>query len=97
MYDRKVEKEKLLMDGIAVRADYRGLGIGARLLDEIIGTAETHDCKYVRLDVIDINRRAKVFYERKGFETISVERFKYLRWLLGFAGVDKMQLKVAAR
>ena len=74
MYDRKVEKEELLMDGIAVGADCRGLGIGTRLLEEIIGTAKTHDCKYVRLDVIDINRRAKALYERKGFETISVER-----------------------
>ena len=39
-YERKLEKQELLMDGIAVRSDVRGLGVGSGLLMEIIRLAE---------------------------------------------------------
>ena len=93
-YERKVEKQELLMDGIAVRSDIRGLGVGSGLLGEIIRLAEEYKYRYVRLDVIDTNQKAKKLYQRHGFQTISTERFSYLKWLLQFGGVDRMQLKI---
>ena len=46
----------------------------------------------VRLDVIDINPRAKKLYERKGFKVVRTEKFPYLRRLLGFGGSTTMEL-----
>jgi len=82
------------MDGIAVRSDMRGFGVGSRLLEEIRHIAEANSYRYVRLDVIDVNPRAKKLYERHGFRTISTQRFSYLKWLVGFSGVDRMQLEL---
>ncbi|CAJ2376226.1 MAG: hypothetical protein IBGAMO2_240005 [Arenicellales bacterium IbO2] len=49
----------------------------------------------MRLDVIDINPRARRLYERKGFVAVSTERFAWLRWLLKFGGATRMELRVA--
>jgi ribosomal protein S18 acetylase RimI-like enzyme len=95
MYERKPQTVELLMDGIAVHADSRGKGVGSRLLEEIARYAQENKFKRVRLDVIDINSKAKKLYERKGFKAVKTERFPYLRWLLGFSGSTTMQLSVA--
>lgn len=39
LYERKAKPGELLMDGIAVRSDFRGQGIGGRMLDDIAGYA----------------------------------------------------------
>ncbi|MGR3913116.1 MAG: GNAT family N-acetyltransferase [Gammaproteobacteria bacterium] len=94
LYEREPAPRELVMDGIAVRADARGRGIGGRLLDEIAAYARAHGYERVRLDVIDINPRAKKLYERKGFSAVSVERFEWLRWLLKFGGATRMELRI---
>jgi len=94
LYEREPEPRELVMDGIAVRAEARGRGIGGQLLDEIAAHARACGCNRVRLDVIDINPRAKKLYERKGFAAVSGERFEWLRWLLKFGGATRMELRV---
>lgn len=86
LYERKNEEGELLMDGISVRSDARGQGIGSRLLDQVESYAIASSCKSIRLDVIDTNPNAKRLYERKGFSVTKSETFEWLRWFLGFGG-----------
>lgn len=93
LYERKPAPGELVMDGIAVQADARGKGVGSRLLEEIARYANEHKFDRIRLDVIDINPKARKLYERKGFEAVKTEYFPYLRWLLGFSGSTTMEFK----
>jgi ribosomal protein S18 acetylase RimI-like enzyme len=54
---------------IGLLEDYRGLGIGQRLMTTVIGNA-TKMKKNVRLQVAWFNQRAYKFYERIGFKVI---------------------------
>ena len=94
LYDRRPEKGDMLMDGIAVHQDYRGKGIGRRLLEELAVYAKEKGYNKLRLDVINTNPGARKLYERVGFEPVKTEWFPYLRWLLGFSGSTAMVLKI---
>ncbi|MEO1192307.1 MAG: GNAT family N-acetyltransferase [Pseudomonadota bacterium] len=84
LLERKLEPDLLLMDGICVAPEARGLGIGAALLDAVVAEAEARGLTAVRLDVIDSNPRARALYERKGFRPAGEETIGPLRWLFGF-------------
>ncbi len=92
LYERKPTSGELLMDGISVDKDYRGKGIGSKLLDEIAKYASENKYDRIRLDVIDINPKAKKLYEKKGFKPVKTENFQYLKWLLGFSGSTTMEM-----
>ncbi len=94
LYDRKALADELIMDGIAVHADARGKGIGSCLLKEVANYAKQNHFKQVRLDVIDINDKAKSLYERMGFKAIKTESYPYLKFLLGFSGSTTMALRL---
>ena len=54
--------------GIALDKDYRGLGIGSILFDEMIKIAkETPGVEQIELDVVDGNERGYRLYKSKGF------------------------------
>jgi ribosomal protein S18 acetylase RimI-like enzyme len=79
---------RLVMDGvflvfayihlIAVKTDYRGLGIGTKILRDaerrILEERGYPDVKKSFLLVGKINRRAKRYYERNGYERVSTLR-----------------------
>ncbi|WP_461428062.1 GNAT family N-acetyltransferase [Gymnodinialimonas sp.] len=90
LLERKVETGTLLMDGIAVTPEARGLGIGTRLLEGIVSEARAQGCTRVRLDVIDTNPRAKALYERRGFVAQKEEDIFPFRWLFGFSRSTQM-------
>ena len=94
LYERKPAFKELIMDGIAVHSDARGKGVGSHLLTEIAKYAKEHEFNKVRLDVIDINSKAKILYERMGFKSVKTESYPYLKWLLGFSGSTTMELSV---
>jgi len=94
LYDRKPTPGELVMDGIVVHSDFRGKGVGSRLLEEVVTYAKENEFNRVRLDVIDINPKAKKLYKRKGFKAVKSEYFPYLRWLLGFSGSTTMELNL---
>lgn len=96
LYERETSDGELLMDGIAVREDARGLGIGTRLLEELERYAAESGYRRIRLDVIDTNPAARRMYERNGFRATKTERFGYLRWLLGFGAATTMVREVGA-
>ncbi len=68
LLERPLEPETLLMDGIFVEDTARGMGVGTALLMAIKDKARDCNCSKVRLDVIDINPRARALYDRQGFQ-----------------------------
>jgi len=94
LYERKPAPGELLMDGIAVHRDFRGKGIGSKLLDEIVSYASENKYHQIRLDVIDTNPKARKLYERFSFEAVKTEEFPYLHWLLGFNSSTTMLLNL---
>ncbi len=94
LYERKADKNQLLMDGISVDMEYRGHGIGEKLLTELISYAKTQGYKNIRLDVINTNPRAKKLYEKIGFVVIGKDRFPYLKLLLGFSGSEELIYRI---
>lgn len=56
---------------LAVRKNYWHLGIGRAMLTEAIGLARNLGLKYLELDYIDGNARAKGLYKSLGFQEIA--------------------------
>ncbi|MEV0255700.1 GNAT family N-acetyltransferase [Streptomyces sp. NPDC050732] len=94
LMERRAADGELVMDGIAVASEHRGKGIGGLLLREIAAVATEHSCRRVRLDVIDVNPRARALYERHGFVAVRTEKTPYLRSLMGFGAVTTMHRPV---
>ncbi|MFB7170559.1 GNAT family N-acetyltransferase [Streptomyces sp. NPDC056254] len=90
LLERTPEPGELVMDGIAVDPAHRGAGIGSLLLTEIAAIAAEHGCARIRLDVIDVNPRARALYERHGFSAVRTEQTPYLGRLMGFGAVTTM-------
>ncbi|MFC9623637.1 GNAT family N-acetyltransferase [Streptomyces sp. NPDC056930] len=90
LLSRTPAAHELVMDGIAVSPAHRGRGIGSLLLTEVAALAAGHGCRRIRLDVIDVNPRARALYERHGFAAARTERTPYLRDLMGFSAVTTM-------
>ncbi|GGV29979.1 GNAT family N-acetyltransferase [Streptomyces spectabilis] len=94
LFERTAAAGELVMDGIAVAADQRGHGIGSLLLREVAAVAAEAGCRRVRLEVIDVNPRARALYERHGFTATRTRRTPYLRSLMGFDAVTPMHRAV---
>lgn len=92
--ERDPEPDQLLMDGIFVRTDARGLGIGTALLNAICDKAQAKGLSRVRLDVIDTNPNAKKLYERFGFESVGTEETGPFKALFGFSSATRMEKTV---
>lgn len=88
--ERPPEPDILTMDGIFVSPEARGQGVGTLLLTAIKDEAKRQGLASVRLDVIDINPRAKALYEREGFKDIGSEDMGSLKYLFGFSNATKM-------
>ncbi len=93
LYEREPKEGELFMDGIAVRGDQRGRGIGTMLLGALKQYARDDGYEQIRLDVIDTNAAARRLYEREGFRPAGTESFEYLRGVLGFGGSTTMVWK----
>ena len=83
--------QELLMDGIAVKEEFRGQGIGSQLFDALMKYAEVNNYRKVRLDVIDENPRAKSLYQKIGFQKKGYQKVpKFLSKKIGVSGVTSM-------
>lgn len=65
--------KSLYLDDLYVVAPYRGMGIGSRLLDEIIAIAKKENCKKLRWQVSNWNEKAIAFYKMRGATVDEVE------------------------
>ena len=62
---------------IAVLPEYRGLGIGKRLLHEMVMDCDDLDLTYIHLEVRKSNTVAIKLYESYGFITVGVSKNHY--------------------
>ena len=63
---------------LVVREEYRGLGIGGRLIEEGEAYARAGGVRYLRLGVMARNRMARALYESRGYSSCSIEMEKEL-------------------
>ncbi|MBT8080567.1 MAG: GNAT family N-acetyltransferase [Gammaproteobacteria bacterium] len=63
---------------IVVRQEYRGAGVGRRLLEAAEDFARDNDVRYLRIAVLAANRMAHDLYRAAGFADYSVEMEKTL-------------------
>ena len=61
------------LDDLYVIEKYRGLGIGNKLLDKVIETAKSENCKKVKWQVSNWNNKAIQFYKKRGATIDEVE------------------------
>ena len=94
LLERKPNEDELLLDGIVVRSDQRGGGIGMWLLRAAVGLAADNGLGSVRLEVVDTNPRAGRLYAREGFVPVHTVRTPYLRRAMGFSASTTMVKKI---
>lgn len=90
MFERETDAETLLMDGIFVDEEARGLGVGGKLLEAFLAYGAEQGFQKAKLGVINTNPRAKALYERAGFVVRSTKKMGVLKWVLGFDSYDIM-------
>lgn len=56
------------LDELYLREDYRGQGIGTRIIQHVLDVCQTHGVKALHLEVMAQNTRAQELYRRLGFE-----------------------------
>ena len=82
--ETKVTKDEMLVDYIAIHPDFRGKGIGSKLLD--FGENQARKNKEITkysLMVIGQNIRAIKLYEKLGFNIVKTTKLFFLRIFSG--------------
>ncbi|MGM0369683.1 MAG: GNAT family N-acetyltransferase [Bacillota bacterium] len=75
--------------GLAVDKDYRGQGIGKKLLDDSLNKLKEHKINRVELTVEPDNKVAIDLYQQFGFEKIAYRKAEY------GAGEDRIIMKLS--
>ena len=96
LFERTPAGDQLLMDGVVVSANSRGLGIGSELLNGVGEVAKARELSVIRLDVVDTNPRAQALYERNGFVLAGEQSVWPFHWLLGFRKSLTMEKAIEA-
>jgi ribosomal-protein-alanine N-acetyltransferase len=65
------------LGNVAVSADWRGYGIGARLVEDVLRRAARRGVREVFLEVRPSNAVARALYERLGFRPVGRRRNYY--------------------
>lgn len=90
LLDRKPEPGELLMDGIVVREDARGRGVGTGMFAALEDYCREHGISRIRLDVLETNPGARRLYERLGFEPTKQNNVPFLKPIMGFGASTTM-------
>ena len=76
--------DEIYVDGIAVRKEMRGRGVGSRLLEMLEETALKQGIRRLTLEVIDTNPRAEALYKRLGYVVRKRRIIWPLNWCIRF-------------
>lgn len=63
------------LDELYILPEFRGLGFGAQLLDQVLAHAAAGGCQAVDLEVDREHQRAENLYQRKGFQKLQRNRW----------------------
>lgn len=83
---RDADNDNFLVDGLCVRPDARGNGVGGALIEALCAEARSRGYGQVRLDVVSENLRARDLYQRHGFEVARQSRHWVNGWAYGYSG-----------
>ena len=83
--------DALRVDGIAVAAAARGLGVGTQLMAALDAHARAQGLRAVELEVVDTNPDARRLYERLGFVVLKEQHYGRLTAAGGFTGATTMR------
>jgi len=91
-FSKKLKEDEMYVDYIVVSKEYRGLGLGTKLLNYGEEIAKNLKKRTYSLDVMGNNLKAKKLNEKLGFDTVKTTKFsRYIRKKLG---TDKSYLMV---
>ncbi|TMV80906.1 GNAT family N-acetyltransferase [Thioclava sp. BHET1] len=90
LLSQDVDNQRFLVDGIVVGEAMRGQGIGLQLIEALCDEARRRGYGEIRLDVADINPRARALYERAGFTAIGTDRMGWLAPVFNFSSSTRM-------
>lgn len=68
---------EVYINNIAVFYNYRGFGIGEKLLSNLIEVSEEENCDLVTLEVRVSNTPARKLYEKLGFKEVGIRKNFY--------------------
>ncbi len=83
--------DALRVDGIAVAAAARGLGVGTQLMSALDAHARAVGLRAVELEVVDTNPDAQRLYERLGYVVLKEAHYGRLTAAGGFTGATYMR------
>ena len=92
---RRVNRDEIHVQALAVDADLRGQGIGSALLAAVEGRARASGIRRLSLDVVDTNPHARRLYERLGFQAVKTTWYGPLTRRAGFSASTRMRKAVA--
>jgi len=95
LFNGRPDSGEIRLDGLAVREDRRGQGVGGLLLREAAHRTALLGIDVIRLEVVDTNPRARKLYEREGYVAVRTEATPYLRRMMGFGAVTTMERRLA--
>ncbi|KJL31460.1 GNAT family N-acetyltransferase [Microbacterium azadirachtae] len=95
--ERRAHPGSLLLDGISVAPEARGLGVGTALLAHVRRLARDERMDAVRLSVVDTNPRARDLYQRLGYVAEGSASIGPLRRLYGFRTATEMVLSLEGK
>ncbi len=70
--------DEAYMANIAVKREYRGLGVGDKLMGSLIELAKSLNAQFLTLEVRQSNNIAKKMYEKFGFEKVGERKNFYV-------------------
>lgn len=72
------KKNYIYLDDYCVNSNYRGYGIGTKLMNMSIDYANKFNIKNIRTHVESANHESIIFYENKGFRVVEKEKSRIL-------------------
>ena len=68
-YDLEMQGKDCYAEGLVIREDYRGRGIGKKMLQEAVRRAKKKGCIHFNLISAHFRKRAHKFYKTQGFRS----------------------------
>lgn len=93
LLEKGLPKNLLYIEAIAVSDVARGMGIGTQLLKVAESVARDSGFEGLQLRVIQENYRARLLYEREGFQITGNENTGLIYPLVGFKSAHKMEIR----
>jgi len=76
------------LSNLSVLPEYRHQGIGTELLRHAVSTAREHDCRILRLSIVEENTVLRKWYERNGAIHTGSEKYDFFPFTCGYLQIQ---------